>query len=79
MSGECVMACLNTLAFYIFVIECSFLLASWPMYFSGSGKLQSLRKPFILPDDESESPAWGEAGEQTERKLNPDISAQYGT
>ena len=79
MSGECVMACLNTLAFYIFVIECSFLLVSWPMYFSGSGKLQSLRKPFILLDDESESPAWGGTRAQTERKLNPDISAQYDT
>ena len=65
MSGECVMACLNTLAFYIFVIECSFLLVSWPMYLSGSGKLQSLRKPFILPNDELESPAWLGAGEQT--------------
>ena len=73
------MAFLNTLAFYIFVIECSILLVRWPMYFSGSGKVQSLRKPFILPDDESESPAWGGAGEQTECKLNPDISAQYGT
>ena len=62
MSGECVMAYLNTLAFYIFVTECSFLLVNWPMYFSGSGKLQSLRKPFILPDDESESPAWGGRG-----------------
>ena len=62
MSGKCVMACLNTLAFYIFVTECSFLLVNWLMYFSGSGKLQSLRKPFILPDDESESPAWGEGG-----------------
>ena len=44
------------------------------MYLSGSGKLQSLRKPFILPDDESESPAWGGAGAQTERKLNPNVS-----
>ena len=43
------------------------------MYFSGSRKLQILRKPFILPDDESESPAWGGAGAgaQTERKINP--------
>ena len=49
------------------------------MYFAGSRKLQILRKPFILPDDESESPAWGGVGAQTERKLNPDISAQYGT
>ena len=70
----------NTLAFYIFVIECSFLLVSWPMHFPGSRKLQILRKSFILPDqDESESPAWGGAGAQTDRKLNPDISAQYGT
>ena len=43
---------------YILVIECSFLLVSWPMYFSGSRTLQILRKPFILSDDESESPAW---------------------
>ena len=49
------------------------------MYFSGSRKLQILRKLFILPDDETESPAWGGAGAQTERQLNPDISAQYGT
>ena len=49
------------------------------MYFSGSRKLQILSKPFITSDDESESPAWGGAGTQTERKLNPDISAQYAT